>query len=367
MRILITTDLAGGVWSYTEELCDVLVTRGHEVALVAFGGEPDPIHRAWLAERPELDFTFLPCPLEWMPEPEPGLSASVHALREVAARFAPDVIHLNQFFYGAFDLGAPKLVVAHSDVVSWWRAVKGEEPPDDPWFRRYHGWVEAGLRGADLRAAPSRWMAAQAEAIYDAGAVRVVYNARSPARFVAASEDEREPLVVAAGRLWDEAKGARDLADAAGRLEARGRVVVAGPAGHPTGGEDFPVGAPGVEWAGVLPTAELRSLLSRAAIYAATSRYEPFGLAPLEAALSGCALVISDIPTFRELWEGCAIFYRPGDAHALADTLGELLDDPERRHALAAAARARALERFHPERMAMEYEALYRELAALTP
>ncbi|MGI9180839.1 MAG: glycosyltransferase family 4 protein [Longimicrobiaceae bacterium] len=365
LRILITTDLAGGVWSYTEELCDALAARGHEVSLVAFGGEPGAIHREWLAERPELDFTSLPYPLEWMPEPEPGLSASVDALGEVATRLAPDVIHLNQFYYGAFDLGAPKLVVAHSDVVSWWRAVKGEEPPDDPWFRRYRGWAEDGLRGAELRTAPSRWMAAQTEAIYDAKTVRVVHNARAPARFLAASEEEREPLVVTAGRLWDEAKGVWDLAEAAGRLEGRGRVMVAGPARHPVGGEDFPADAPGVEWVGVLPTAELRLLLSRAAIYAATSRYEPFGLAPLEAAFSGCALVMSDLPTFRELWEECALFYPPGDAAALAAALGELLDDPPRRRSLAAAARARALERFTPGRMATEYEALYRE--AITP
>ena len=47
---------------------------------------------------------------------------------------------------------------------------------------------------------------------------------------------------------------------------------------------------------------QMRELLGRAAIYIATSRYEPFGLAPLEAALSRCALVANDIPSLRELW-----------------------------------------------------------------
>ena len=39
-----------------------------------------------------------------------------------------------------------------------------------------------------------------------------------------------------------------------------------------------------------------------------TALYEPFGLAVLEAAQAGCALVLSDIPTFRELWDGAALF-----------------------------------------------------------
>jgi glycogen synthase len=367
VRILLTTDVQGGVWSYTEELTEALAARGHEVALVSFGGEPRPLHRAWLAEHPGLRFTALPHALEWMPEPEPSLSASVRALREVAERFAPDVIHLNQFFYGAFDFGAPKLVVAHSDVVSWWRGVRGEEPPDDAWFRRYREWVRAGLAAADARAAPSAWMAAQAAAIYGADPVEVVHNARCPRRF-ARGEAVREPTAVAVGRLWDEGKGARDMAAAAALLHAepgtatRPELVVAGPVRHPSGGADFPVDSPDLRWAGVLPSAELTSLLQRSAVYVATSRYEPFGLAPLEAALCGCALVISDIPTFRELWDGAALFYPPGDAHRLAGMLRELLADPGRAAALADAAHTRALARFTPGRMAAEYEALYLRL-----
>src|SRR5262249_40439508 len=57
--------------------------------------------------------------------------------------------------------------------------------------------------------------------------------------------------------------------------------------------------------------------LGRSSIYAATSQYEPFGLAPLEAALSRCALVASDIPSFRELWDGAAVFFADNDAASL--------------------------------------------------
>ena len=362
MRILITTDVVGGVWVYTEELTDALLGRGHEVALVVLGGAGQDQLR-WLEAHPELEWTSIGAPLEWMPEPQPALSASLAPLRAAVQRFRPDVIHLNQFFYGAHDLGAPKLLVHHSDVLSWWRAVRGEEVPDDAWFRRYRGWVREGLAGADVRAAPSGWMAATAEATYGVDSFHPVHCGRSPEIFLAASQAEREPLTVLAGRLWDEGKGARDLLGAARWLSGAGRVVVAGPAKHPAGGADFPTDAPGIEWAGILTPAELRSLFGRASVYAATSCYEPFGLAPLEAVLAGCALVMSDIPSFRELWDECALFYPAGDAEALSKALRELLDDGTRRATLAAAARDRALDRYTPERMTAGYEALYQLLA----
>lgn len=407
LRILLTTDVVGGVWSYTEELADALAARGHVVALVAFGGEPNASQRAWLELRPQIEFAAVACPLEWMPEPEPGLSSSVEAVRAVVAQFVPDVVHLNQFYYGAFELGAPKIVVAHSDVVSWWRIVKEEEPPDDPWFRRYRAWVREGLSGAGLRVAPTAWFASQVAAIYDGLPVRTVYNGRSATRWGRASPRDvarpthgrppeghvahgratrahgtgghppdgpppddaatarpRPPRVVGAGRLWDRAKGARDLIDAAARLGVGVDVVVAGPVQHPAGDDDFPTDVPEIRWAGDLASTELHALLAETRVYAATSRYEPFGLAPLEAVLAGCALVASDIPTFRELWDGCALFYPPGDADALARALGALCEDDARCQRLARAARTRALQRYTPERMAAGYEALYRELLA---
>lgn len=365
MRILITTDIAGGVWTYTEELVQGLLARGHEVSLVVVGGCPGPRHEHWLSCHPEVAATIVPCPLEWMPEPEPGLSASVEEVRRRVQEAGADVVHLNQFYYGAFDLGAPAVVVAHSDVVSWWQSVRGVDPPDDPWFARYRRWVAAGLRGAALRVAPTAWIAGRIREMYGAGPIHVVHNARSPGLFQRLrggpplERGPRQRLVVTAGRLWDEGKGARDLIPVAARLRGEARFLVAGPVEHPAGGDDFPADAPGIEWVGALDANELARLMVRAQIYAAPSRYEPFGLAPLEAALAGCALVLSDIPTFRELWDGCALFHPPGDVDALVDSVRELLGDDVLRADLAAAALARALERYTPERMAAEYEALY--------
>ena len=71
----------------------------------------------------------------------------------------------------------------------------------------------------------------------------------------------------------------------------------------------------------------------------------------LEAAQAARPLVLSDIPTFRELWDHAAVFVPPGDAEALAIALQGLIDDPAQRRALGAAAEARA-RRYTVEAMA---------------
>src|SRR5690606_24312434 len=137
------------------------------------GPEPGPVQREWLATRPELDFIALNAPLEWYAEPEPGLTESLDRLRALVAEKRPDIVHLNQYYYGAFELGAPRLVVGHSDVVSWWRAARRQDPPDDVWHRRCREWVRLGLAGAQAVVAPSGWMAEQLRAQYGVHDVRV--------------------------------------------------------------------------------------------------------------------------------------------------------------------------------------------------
>lgn len=103
--------------------------------------------------------------------------------------------------------------------------------------------------------------------------------------------------------------------------------------------------------------------MSQAAIYALPARYEPFGQSALEAALSGCALVLGDIGSLRELWGPAALYVAPDDHDALRDVLLRLIEQPSLREELARSARARAL-RFTPTRMAHAYRRAYRQLIA---
>ena len=84
----------------------------------------------------------------------------------------------------------------------------------------------------------------------------------------------------------------------------------------------------------------------------------------LEAAAAGCALVLSDIPTFRELWDGCATFVDAHDAPGFAGAIDALIGDQGRRVAQGEAARARS-RRYTPAATAAQTYAIYRSL--LTP
>ena len=108
----------------------------------------------------------------------------------------------------------------------------------------------------------------------------------------------------------------------------------------------------------------MRQLLSRALIYVATSKYEPFGLSPLEAAFSGCALVANEIPSLREIWGEAAFYFRKNDAHSLGNALAMLHGNQDLCQAYAERAYAHALRHYTATRMVDEYLEAYRALLA---
>jgi glycogen(starch) synthase len=244
--------------------------------------------------------------------------------------------------------------VGHSCVLSWWRAVKGETVPED--YDRYAVEVAAGLDAADLVIAPSESMLTSLGQHYGPPRrSRVIYNGRDAKTY---KPGAKEPIVFTAGRLWDEAKNLEALETVAPRLPWP--VFVAGENHHPDGGEARPHHT---RLLGRLSPRALSAWYGRASIYCLPARYEPFGLSILEAALSGCALVLGDIPSLREIWRHRAVFVPPDDPEALADTLQRLIDDPDRRSSLAAGSRARALQ-LTPDKMVEAYLAAYGEVLA---
>jgi glycosyltransferase involved in cell wall biosynthesis len=82
--------------------------------------------------------------------------------------------------------------------------------------------------------------------------------------------------------------------------------------------------------------------MEKAALFVSPALYEPFGLSVLEAAGRGNALALADIPTFRELWDGAALFFPPRDRELLARSVNRLIDDRLLRADLAATAFERA-------------------------
>jgi glycosyltransferase involved in cell wall biosynthesis len=359
MRVLMTADPVGGVWSYSLELAAALAPHGIELALATMGAPLTPAQRAELSGLGNVELFESGYRLEWMDDPWADLDLAGEWLLGVSQRVAPDLIHLNGYLHAALPWGVPVLVVGHSCVLSWWRAVKGTPAP--PAWDRYRAGVARGLGAADLVVAPTAALLAALREEYGplAGA-RVVPNARNPARFVA---QPKEPLILGAGRIWDEAKNLAALAAVAPGLPWP--VYLAGEARPPGGGAALPDAGKGsasaaVRYLGQLTGAEMAGWLGRASLYALPARYEPFGLSALEAGLSGCALVLGDIPSLREVWGDAARFVPPDDRAALRSTLEELIEKEGARMALAERSHARALE-YRPERLGTEYRAAYAE------
>jgi glycogen synthase len=359
MHILITSDTVGGVWTYTQELVTGLVRAGHRITLVSFGKLPAPHQTEWMQTLPDLDYRPTEYRLEWMEVAERDIEESRRYLELLVKEVEPDVLHFSQYCYGDIAVDVPKIVVAHSDVVSWWFSVHGTEPEDTPWIRRYREQVTKGLRGAQVVVAPSRWMLGQVTKHYfRPQTIPVIYNGRTPTLFD--SETSKKDFVLSVGRVWDPAKQIQLLIQ---RPQAMPVCIVGweqepGKEGN-EGKEALLSGGEKVELLGPKSQAELRTLYSKAAIYAATSRYEPFGLSPLEAAFSRCALLMNDNPVFHELWGEAAIYFDKDDPADLARAIGRLQHDSALRQELAQRAYDTACGRFTAQRMMQEYEKIY--------
>jgi glycogen synthase len=358
MHVLITSDTVGGVWTYTQELVTGLVERGHRVTLVSFGKLPTAHQTAWMQMLPGVDYRPTEYRLEWMETAERDIDESRRYLELLVREVSPDILHFSQYCYGDIDADVPRIVVAHSDVVSWWVAVHSKEPEDTPWIRRYREHVKSGLRGADLVVAPSAWMLDTLTRHYGAEMhSAVIYNGRNPELFVA--DQGKEEFVLSVGRIWDEGKNVSLLLES----EPASLIRIVGWEQEP-GREKkaLPACSDNVYLLGLKPQTELRELYASAAMYAATSRYEPFGLSPLEAALSGCALVMNDITVFHELWGDAALYFQRNDPQALAELIGELKHSPGLREQYGARAYETACRKFTAARMVEEYQGAYQQV-----
>ncbi|TFZ06223.1 glycosyltransferase [Ramlibacter henchirensis] len=338
--ILLTADTVGGVWTYAAELARQLASRGLEVHIATLGAPVEAHQREMLGGCEGVEVHESRFALEWMHDPWREVDAAGEWLLSLEKKLQPALVHLNQFAFGALPFRAPRLVVGHSCVLSWWRAVHGcDAPPEWDTYRRR---VTAGLRGADLVAAPTSSMLRSLQELYGVEGI-VLPNGRDPALFRPLA---KRSFVFAAGRFWDEAKNLSALQAVAPELAWP--VCVAGSCNGPDGKEVVPGG---VQALGVLSAPGIARQMAQASIYALPARYEPFGLSALEAALAGCALVLGDIPSLREVWGSAAVYVAPDDHDALRATLQHLIARPDERSRLAAAAHARALQ-FHSRAMA---------------
>jgi glycogen(starch) synthase len=353
-----TTDTVGGVFVYCLELIRALRERGVEVVLAALGRRLSTQQRAALRRVDVMELHEHDGALEWMDDPWADVAATGAWLLELAARVRPDCIHLNEYAHGALAWPAPVVMVGHSDVVSWWQAVHGEAAPGR--YDVYRMRVRAGLAAAECVVAPSESMLEALRQHYgsfarDPSLSAVIPNGIDARAFGPA---RKQPFILCAGRLWDAAKNLETLQRSADGLAWPIRL-----AGETSLGAEPQISAGRCRRLGHLSRRALALQLGAASIYALPARYEPFGLSVLEAAVSGCALVLGRIPSLLENWSDAALFVDPEDPDELRHTLAQLIAQPLLRGGLAKRARLRA-QRFSATRMAEGYLQLYTAAAA---
>lgn len=112
---------------------------------------------------------------------------------------------------------------------------------------------------------------------------------------------------------------------------------------------------------GYVERADLAALYGAATVVAYPSRYEGFGLPPLEALACGAAVVATRVASLPEVLGHAALFVPPNDGDALVAALREVLNDDERRAEMRAAGIAQA-QTFSWARAGEQTAAVYRGL-----
>ena len=352
MKVLITADAVGGVWQYSTELAAGLSRLGIGTVLAVMGPAASDEQLA-AARIPGVELIETGLALDWLAEDGASLRVAGAAILGLAHAHGASLVQLNTPALAAeteFDL--PVVAVQHSCVATWWEAVQGSPlPADFAWRTELN---RRGLHAADAVVTPTTAFGEMVRRRYAlAEAPRTVHNGRTPPQLPNSAPHD---FVFTAGRLWDEGKNL-------GTLDAAARTIgvpvrAAGPLKGPNGAE---VMFEHLHCLGNLGDEELARWLSARPVFVSAALYEPFGLAVLEAASAGCPLILSDIPTFRELWDDVAIFVPARDETGFTRAIADLVSDDFERAVLGRAARERA-RRYTPDAMAAQMASLYRGL-----
>ncbi|HEX2920136.1 MAG TPA: glycosyltransferase family 4 protein [Bacteroidales bacterium] len=340
MRVLLTTDNLGGVWTFTLNLAEGLRNYGIEVFIAVTGTELSSSQEDNIRS---FNHDLILTKQEWMDNPWDDLDRAGRQLFLITKIIKPDIVHLNSFTFGSLQWDVPVVITAHSCVLSWWESVLNEKAP--PEWDIYRSIIGKGIRSADLLVAPSFAMMETAKRLYSPRCISLIYNGIEQSDFFVVGKEE---MIFSMGRLWDKAKNIKLVLEAANDINYP--IYIAGDySGSQAETPD------NVHFLGYLDQSLVRGYLSRSSIYLLPVKYEPFGYTFLEAALSGCALITGHIQSMREIWNESAMFCDPNDSRALAETVNSLMADKVMMSKLAKSAKERAGSMYSIEKMTAGY------------
>lgn len=344
-RILITVDPTGPGWSYQSTLARALAKRGNEVKVVAFGVAPSADRRSEM-EQDGVELSHVPLN---GPTTDPVfVSAARQALQMLVEEWAPAIVQIDRCSFGDLDLHVPKVLAVAAD-----RTVR---------ISRGRGPARKGLLGADAVISPTRALADEIARRFEYRRPITVIQpgiemGETPVN-ISVTRRQRNGVMFY-GRTDEKGEGFDLVLDAARKISGANEGALR----LSIGGEGVRPPLPGfVQDLGWMDSADRLAAFGKADIAVLPTREEPFGLVSAEAALAGCALLLSDIPTHHELWHGAAVLVPPDDGPAFTEALQALLADPRKREDCARLCRARALSGFGADRLVEEHLDVYRRI-----
>lgn len=316
-----TTDTVGGVWFYSLELCKALGEFDVDVHLVAMGGWPSKQQQRQVSTMKNVILYKSDFKLEWMQDPWEDVKRAQKWINCIYHTINPDLVHFNNYAQTENDWSCPTLTVFHSCVQTWWQAVKGSSAPAQ--WDKYTTAVKYSLNASDVVVGPTKAILERAIETHGiTSQTKVIHNGLDT---IPSKKPEKEKFILCIGRIWDEAKNLQLLSEVAEKLPWP--VYIAGSDHNPATGKSVTV--KNVHFLGKLGAREVRQWMDRAGIFVSPTKYEPFGLAILEAAKSGCALVLSELDTLKELWEDSASFFDPDNPGDAIEKINRLIEDEE--------------------------------------
>lgn len=347
-----TTDTVGGVWIYSLELCQALEKYDVEVHLVAMGGWPSRQQQEQVSSMENVILYKSDFKLEWMQDPWEDVKRAQKWINCIYHTVNPDLVHFNNYAQTENDWSCPTLTVFHSCVQTWWQAVKGTSAPSQ--WDKYTKAVKYSLNASDIVVGPTRAILEKAIKVHGiTSQTKVINNGRD---LDSSTVQEKEDFILCVGRIWDEAKNLQLLSGIADKLPWP--VYIAGSDQDPATEKTIKI--QNVHFLGKLGSGEVRQWMDRAGIFVSPTKYEPFGLAILEAAKSGCALVLSELDTLKELWEDSASFFDPEHPGQAIETINSLIQNEKLRTQLSVKSKERS-GHYTSDQMGSEYYRMYRE------
>jgi phosphatidylinositol alpha-mannosyltransferase len=348
-------DVPGGVQNHVKDLARVLLSKGHDVAVLAPGDESTvrPDHIETIGGVVPISFN--------------GAVARVAFGPRVAARTRRwlragdfDVVHIHDPATPSVSMLA--LWASDATVVATFHAAHPRS--------RVVSLAASGLRTSlekiSVRIAVSE--TARSTLVQHIGGESVVIPngifCKDFADAQARPEWARhEPTVAFLGRTGETRKGLGVVLAAFGdvlREHPAARLLVAGT--RRAGPIDVPPAVDGhVQFLGMLSDADRASLLASATVYVAPHLgRESFGVVLIEAMAAGAAVVASDLPAFTSVLGGGRLgeLFAAGNPAAAARGIAKVLSDPLLREGMRVAA-AKAVRRYDWSVVAPQIEAVY--------